>query len=62
MKHPSAFVLLVSSFLPLAAAADPARRDFEADAVGQPPTGFEFARTGGGAEGKWVVRAEKGAD
>jgi 3-keto-disaccharide hydrolase len=62
MKHPSSFVLLVSSLLALAAAGVPAKRDFESDAVGQPPSGFEFARTGGGAEGKWIVRAEKGAD
>ena len=32
---------------------------FDADPVGSPPTGFEFARTGHGAEGKWVVRADK---
>ena len=62
MKHPSSFVLLVPFLIPLAATADPAKRDFEADAVGQPPAGFEFARTGAGAEGKWVVRTEKGAD
>jgi hypothetical protein len=60
MKCPSLFVLLVSSLLPLAA-ADPIKRDFEADPVGQRPAGFEIARTGGGAEGKWVVRTEKGA-
>jgi hypothetical protein len=36
------------------------KRDFEADAIGSPPSGFEFARTGRGAEGKWVVRIEKG--
>src|ERR1700674_3974883 len=30
---------------------------FDSDAVGSPPAGFEFARTGQGAEGKWVVRA-----
>jgi hypothetical protein len=29
--------------------------DFQADAVGQPPAGFSFARTGEGREGKWVV-------
>jgi len=44
------------------AAAEPIKRDFETDAVGGVPAGFEFARTGGGAEGKWVVRIEKGAD
>jgi hypothetical protein len=46
----------------LAASPDKVTRDFEADAVGAPPSGFEFVRTGGGAEGKWVVRIEKGAD
>jgi hypothetical protein len=54
--------LLVYSLLGLMAAADPVKQDFEADAVGEPPAAFEFARTGGGAEGKWVVRPEKGAD
>jgi hypothetical protein len=29
---------------------------FDSDPVGDPPAGFEFARTGGGAEGTWVVR------
>ena len=62
MKRHLLFVLLVYSTLPLAAATDSTKRDFEADAVGQPPAGFEFARTGGGAEGTWVVRTEKGAD
>lgn len=32
---------------------------FDSDAVGSAPAGFEFARTGGGAEGKWVVRDDK---
>ena len=45
----------------LAVASDGVKRDFESDAVGAAPAGFEFARTGGGAEGKWVVRVEKGA-
>lgn len=31
---------------------------FDSDAVGSPPAGFEFERTGQGAEGKWVVRAD----
>jgi hypothetical protein len=38
--------------------AEPLLRNFESDAIGAPPAGFEFARTGGGAEGKWIVRAE----
>jgi hypothetical protein len=46
----------------LAASLDKVTRDFEADAVGAAPPGFEFARTGGGAEGRWLVRVEKGGD
>ena len=30
--------------------------NFDADKPGEPPKGFEFGRTGQGAEGKWVVR------
>jgi hypothetical protein len=41
-------------------AAEPVKRDFESDAIGSPPAGFEFGRTGSGPEGKWVVRIEKG--
>src|SRR5437867_2150414 len=61
MKPHTALILVVSS-VALVATADPVKRDFESDAVGAPPAGFEFGRTGGGAEGKWVVRVEKGAD
>ena len=31
---------------------------FDQDPIGSPPAGFEFARTGQGAEGKWVVRTD----
>lgn len=31
---------------------------FDNDVAGKPPTGFDFARTGGGAEGQWLVRAD----
>jgi hypothetical protein len=34
---------------------------FDADVVGNPPAGFAFGRTGGGAQGHWTVRAEKDA-
>lgn len=34
---------------------------FDADKVDAPPAGFSFGRTGSGAKGRWVVRAEKGA-
>jgi 3-keto-disaccharide hydrolase len=53
-------VVVLASCAALAFAADAVNRDFEKDPVGSPPAGFEFARTGGGAEGKWVVRLEKG--
>lgn len=38
----------------------PARRsfNFDGDKVGGPPAGFEFARTGSGAQGTWMVRAD----
>ncbi len=35
--------------------------NFDSDAVGKPPAGFSFGRTGSGAEGQWVVRAETDA-
>jgi len=31
---------------------------FDSDSAGGPPSGFSFGRTGQGAEGRWVVRAE----
>jgi hypothetical protein len=40
-------------------ATGPRTFTFDGDAIGAPPSGFEFARTGGGAEGKWVVQADK---
>ncbi len=35
--------------------------NFDSDAAGKPPGGFSFGRTGKGAEGQWVVRAEADA-
>lgn len=35
--------------------------NFDADAVDQAPKGFEFGRTGGGTQGKWVVKAQQEA-
>jgi hypothetical protein len=32
---------------------------FDQDSADSPPAGFEFVRTGQGAEGRWVVRADK---
>ncbi len=60
MKRPVFLLAVAVSVSALATAAGPLKRDFESDAVGSPPAGFEFGRTGGGAEGKWVVRVEKG--
>jgi hypothetical protein len=40
-------------------ATGPRTFTFDTDAIGAAPAGFEFARTGGGAEGKWVVEADK---
>ncbi len=62
MRHPTVFLAAVVSFSTFGTAADSQKRDFESDPVGSPPAGFEFGRTGGGAEGKWTVRIEKGAD
>ena len=50
--------------LALAASADekaPTTFDFEHDAPGGEPHGFEYGRTGEGRPGKWVVRAMEGA-
>jgi hypothetical protein len=61
MKAHAILSFVVCSIPTLALAAGPVKRDFEFDPLGAPPPGFEFARTGGGAEGKWIVRIEKGA-
>lgn len=53
--------LLVALAGSVAVAAAPAAKtiDFDHDAVGAAPAGFDFARTGTGAPGSWVVRADK---
>jgi 3-keto-disaccharide hydrolase len=59
---PRIALLLAFAAVSFAAAAQPAaskKITFDEDAVGSAPTGFEFARTGQGAEGKWVVREDK---
>jgi len=45
----------------LAQGPAPVTLNFDADAAGQPPPGFEFGRTGGGGQGKWIVKEEKDA-
>jgi hypothetical protein len=41
------------------AAAGAKTLTFDDDPVGSPPAGWDFARTGQGVEGKWVVRADR---
>ena len=62
MRHPTISLAAILALSALVMSADSLKRDFESDAVGAAPAGFEFARTGGGAVGKWIVRVEKGAD
>jgi hypothetical protein len=66
MSRPSAsgvgWIVLWTLIVPFAAPAQsPATRvfSFDSDPVGSPPAEFEFARTGQGAPGKWVVREDK---
>lgn len=58
-----AFAGLLLSFAGLALAEPPETGsrtfNFDADTVGGRPAGFEFARTGQGSQGKWVVEADK---
>jgi len=42
-------------------APSPTTWSFDSDKPETPPAGFAFGRTGGGREGRWVVRAEKDA-
>ena len=53
------FVMLAALPLRGQSSAAVSKKTFDQDPVGSPPSGFEFARTGQGAEGKWVVRADK---
>src|SRR5207302_3985208 len=47
---------------PAPAATGPARTlSFDADKADSAPAGFSFGRTGKGAAGKWLVKAEPGA-
>src|SRR5438874_2375196 len=55
------FVTLLALHSVALAEEKPPVFNFDADKVGGPPMGFEFGKTGGGAEGKWVVRADKDA-
>lgn len=65
MRYSRVRAILLAAVLtaPLAAAAQPLPSprpiNFETDAIGAAPAGFEFARTGNGTEGKWVVQEDK---
>ncbi|MGH7949830.1 MAG: hypothetical protein ACREQF_11430 [Candidatus Binataceae bacterium] len=60
-----AMVTAFSAIVPtIALASDAAASktwNFDSDAAGALPTGFMFARTGSGREGRWVVRADPSA-
>lgn len=62
---PFPLLLLVVTLATLVAASaeekGPITFGFDSESANQAPTGFEFGRTGGGALGKWVVKAEKDA-
>ena len=59
----AAWIGALLPFTALAAAQAPTAGSktftFDGDTVGSPPAGFEFGRTGQGAEGKWTVRADR---
>jgi hypothetical protein len=44
-----------------ATAANPPAFSFDTDQVGNPPSGFSFARTGSGRPGRWLVRPDDSA-
>ena len=59
----AALVLLAIFILTAVASAQNAEKswNFDGDKAGTAPAGFRFARTGSGAQGRWVVKAEPGA-
>jgi hypothetical protein len=56
---PAVFLVLAPSASAQEKAAGAKVIGFDSDAVGAAPAGFELARTGSGAEGKWVVEADR---
>jgi len=57
MKTVLAIVVVSGSATALADTPAPITLSFDADVVGNPPKGFDIARTGHGTLGTWVVRA-----
>ena len=60
MRSAIAAAVLLSFSAVCAIAAEPQTFTFENDRIGAPPAGFEFGRTGRGAEGRWMVEPERG--
>ena len=60
IHHELVFILIVSAAAVAMGEPGPQPKtfDFSGDQLGGPPAGFEFARTGRGAQGTWVVRAD----
>ena len=59
MRKASLYVALVVLSVTIVVHGATRTVDFSADAVGQPPKGFEFGHTAkAGAPGKWIVQAE----
>ncbi len=64
MKPSPVLLLLVALATVVAASAGeeaPIRFGFDSESANEAPRGFEFGRTGHGALGKWVVKAETSA-
>ena len=64
MKLAPVIWLAIALMAVVSAAAEekaPITFNFDSDGVGKAPSGFEFGRTGSGAAGKWIVKAEHDA-
>ncbi|HJZ88807.1 MAG TPA: hypothetical protein VKN99_26730 [Polyangia bacterium] len=57
----AAGLALAGSFASAKRAASSKTWNFDSDKSDQPPAGFSFGRTGRGAPGRWVIKAEKDA-
>jgi hypothetical protein len=57
----AAFAAAMAAASAMAQERTPTTFNFDTDAAGQPPKGFEFGRTGSGAQGRWIVKAESDA-
>jgi hypothetical protein len=59
MRFASLLMVLAAAGATIVVSGAARKVDFSDDAVGQPPKGFEFGRTGNvGAPGKWIVQSE----